>query len=114
MESANGVEVLCGSEETAMSRAAERLAAAAEMLEQAVERMKQREGSFAIEAEASIERIVATVESRRELELEQRLVAAETELSVLRAKSATADVERGRKTLPAGMVNLLAKQGVGG
>lgn len=113
MNEANEGVLLCGSEETAMDRAVERLAAAAEMLERAVETMTKREGSLAMQAEASIEKIVATVESRRELELEQRLATAEAELIDLRAKAAgPSATEHGRKTLPAGMVNLLAKQGV--
>ncbi len=114
MENVNEVALLNGSEETEMDRAVERLAAAAEMLERAVEKMTEREGSFVVEAEASIGRIVATVESRREVELEQRLAAAETELTELRAKApgASGEMQRGRKTVPAGMVNLLAKQGV--
>ena len=47
----------------------DRLAAAASLLEQAVERLAQRQSVFAEDAEASIGRIVATVESRREAEL---------------------------------------------
>ena len=113
MESMDGVVLLKGSEETEMDRAVERLAVATEMLERAMEKMAEREGSFAIDAEASIERIVATVEARRERELEQRLQAAETELSELRAKASHGDeMQRGRKTVPAAMANLLAKQGV--
>ncbi len=113
MEELNGVELLCGSEGTEIDRAVERLSAAAELLERAVVKMTEHGGTLAIEAEASIERIVATVEGRRELELEQRLAAAEAELVELRAKGATAgEMGHGRKTFPAGMVNLLAKQGV--
>lgn len=97
-----------------MDRAVERMLAAAEMLERAVEKISQREGISAMEAEASIGRIVATVEGRRELEVEQRLLAAETELAELRAKAASSGEfgRGGRKTVPAGTVNLLAKQGV--
>ena len=91
----------------------ERLAAAAEMLEQAVERLQQRQSAFAEDAEASIGRIVATVESRREIELEQRLAAAEAKVAELSVRAAAAPEEdRARKTLPAGMTTLLAKQGV--
>src|SRR5258707_5422978 len=98
----------------------ERLAAATGMLEQAVARMFERQGEFALNAEASIERIVATVESKREAELEQKLAAAEAEIAELRAAGITAPVvvtnstvgPHGRKTLPVSMVNLLAKQGV--
>jgi phosphoserine phosphatase len=91
----------------------ERLAAAAGLLEQAVERLAQRQNDFAIDAEASIGRIVATVEGRREAELEAKLAAAEAQIAELKAAaSVPAAVTHGRKTLPVGMVNLLAKQGV--
>jgi hypothetical protein len=92
----------------------ERLAAAAGLLEQAVERLAQRQNDFALDAEASIGRIVATVEGRREAELEEKLAAAEAEIAQLKAAAATvpSEVTHGRKTLPLAMVNLLAKQGV--
>jgi phosphoserine phosphatase len=92
----------------------ERLAAAAGLLEQAVERLAQRQNDFALDAEASIGRIVATVEGRREAELEEKLAAAEAEIAELKAAavSVPAVVTNGRKTLPVAMVNLLAKQGV--
>ena len=92
----------------------ERLAAAAGLLEQAVERLSQRQNDFAIDAEASIGRIVATVEGRREAELEAKLAAAEAQIAELKAAacSVPASVTNGRKTLPVAMVNLLAKQGV--
>jgi phosphoserine phosphatase len=91
----------------------ERLAAAAGLLEQAVERLAQRQNDFAIDAEASIGRIVATVEGRREAELEAKLAAAEAQIAELKAAaSVPASVTNGRKTLPVAMVNLLAKQGV--
>src|SRR5271154_5236031 len=93
----------------------ERLAAAAGLLEQAVERLAQRQDAFAIDAEASIGRIVATVEGRREAELEEKLAAAQARIAELQAAAAAsvpASVTHGRKTLPVAMVNLLAKQGV--
>ena len=92
----------------------ERLAAAAGMLEQAVERLTQRQNDFALDAEASIGRIVATVEARREAELEEKLAVAEAQIAELKAAagSVPATVTHGRKTLPVAMVNLLAKQGV--
>jgi hypothetical protein len=92
----------------------ERLAAAAGLLEQAVERFAQRQNDFALDAEASIGRIVATVEGRREVELEEKLAAAEAQIAELKAAAASvpAAVVHGRKTLPVAMVNLLAKQGV--
>ena len=88
----------------------ERLAAAAGLLEQAVERLAQRQNDFALDAEASIGRIVATVEGRREAELEEKLAAAEAQIAELKAAGSV--VTHGRKTLPVAMVNLLAKQGV--
>ncbi len=113
MENVNAGELPCGSEATLMDRALERLTVTAEMLERAVGKMTERELSFAAGAEASIGPIVATEEGRREVELEQRLAAAETELTQLRAKAATpSEAERGRKTVPAAMGHLLAKQGV--
>jgi hypothetical protein len=92
----------------------ERLAAAAGLLEQAVERLTQRQSDFALDAEASIGRIVATVEGRRETELEEKLAAAEAQIAELKAAAASVPVTvtNGRKTLPVAMVSLLAKQGV--
>jgi hypothetical protein len=89
----------------------ERLAATAGLLEKAVERLAQRQSDFAMDAEASIGRIVATVEGRREAELEAKLEAAEAQITELKAAAASV-VSHGRKTLPVAMVNLLAKQGV--
>jgi hypothetical protein len=102
--------------EDALTATVERLAAATAMLERAVDRMFGRQGELAVSAEASVGRIVATVESTREAELEQRLAAAEAEIAELRASGVSAPVavthSQGRKTLPVSMVNLLAKQGV--
>jgi hypothetical protein len=91
----------------------ERLAAAADLLEQAVERLAQRQNDFAMDAEASIGRIVATVEGRREAELEEKLAAAEAQIAELKAAaSVPVSVTHGRKTMPVAMISLLAKQGV--
>ena len=97
-----------------LANTVERLAAAAGLLEHAVEKLAQRQNDFAIDAEASIGRIVATVEGRREAELEAKLAAAEAQIAELKAAagSVTASVTSGRKTLPVAMVNLLTKQGV--
>ncbi len=106
-----------------LSITVERLAAAAGLLQQAAERLSERESTFTIEAEATLGRIVATAETRRESDLEQKLAAVEARLAESESKlaelraSATATVthtvrESGRKTLPVAMVNLLAKQGV--
>jgi hypothetical protein len=92
----------------------ERLAAAAGLLEQAVERLTERQH----EVEASVGRISATVESTLEERLaaaEARLAAADAKLAELQAAAAVnvpVTVTNGRKTLPAGMATLLAKQGV--
>ena len=92
----------------------ERLAAAAGLLERAVERLAERQSDFALNAEASIGRIVATVEGRREAELEEKLAAAEEQIAQLKAAAASVPVAvtHGRKTLPVAMESLLAKQGV--
>ena len=84
----------------------QRLAAAAGLLEQAVERLAERQK----DAEASIGRISATVEA----EMGERLAVAEAQIAELKAAAASvpATVTHGRKTLPVAMVNLLAKQGV--
>jgi len=94
-----------------LGAAVERLAATAGLLEQVVERLAQRQSDCALDAEASIGRIVATVEGRREAELEEKLAAAEAKIAELQA-SISASVTNGRKTLPAAMTTLLAKQGV--
>ena len=92
----------------------ERLSAAAALLEHAVEQMSLKQvAQLSAEAEASIERIVATAEAKREAELERKLEFVEAQLETLRASRATgASVESGRRTLPASMATLLAKQGV--
>ena len=91
----------------------ERLAAAASLLEHAVEQMGLKQVTqLSAEAEASIERIVATAEAKREAELERKLEFVEAQLETLRASRAAAPVEGGRRTLPVTMATLLAKQGV--
>jgi hypothetical protein len=100
-----------------LSMTVERLAAAAGLLEQVAERLAERQSAFGEEAEATIGRIVATVEGRREGELEQKLAAAQQKITELQAKSAESQAaatthETGRKTLPTAMTNLLARQGV--
>jgi len=82
----------------------ERLAAAAALLEQAMERLAERQR----ETETTVGRISATVEAA----LEDRLAAAEAKIAQLEATNVPEEVTNGRKTLPAGMATLLAKQGV--
>ena len=91
----------------ALEATVERLAAAASLLEQAMERLTERQQH----AEATIGRISATVESA----LEERLAAAEAKIAELTAAATAtvpAQVTNTRKTLPAGMATMLAKQGV--
>ncbi|HZL26815.1 MAG TPA: hypothetical protein VFC39_09815 [Acidobacteriaceae bacterium] len=79
----------------------ERLSAAAVALELVVERLS---GGLAASVDETVGRIVATVESAREAELERKLAEAEQTIVELRASSAG-----GRKTVVAGP--LLAKAG---
>ncbi|HLI76110.1 MAG TPA: hypothetical protein VKV02_04125 [Acidobacteriaceae bacterium] len=102
----------------------ERMNAAIASLELAAERLSEREVALSAEAEERVERIVATVEGQREAELAERLHAAEAKLAEAEARiaelsaaasvsaSATASGVSGRKTLSAGMVSTLAKQGI--
>jgi endonuclease III len=90
----------------------ERLTAAAGMLEQAAERLVQRQSAFDENAEASISRIVATVEARHEGELEEKLAAAELKIAELQARGVGTIPGVGRKTLPATAASLFAKQGM--
>lgn len=97
-----------------LSLTVDRLAAAAEMLERTMLQLAERQSAFAVSAEASLERMVATAEPGREAELERKLAEAEQKIAELTAAAATVPVTvtQGRKTLPAGMATMLAKQGV--
>jgi hypothetical protein len=90
-----------------LTNTVERLTVAANAMEQAMERMAQRQHEL---QEATIGRVVATVETG----LEERLAAAEAQIAELKATAVAGStaVTNGRKTLPVTMVNLLAKQGV--
>ncbi|QNI36823.1 hypothetical protein [Edaphobacter albus] len=84
-----------------------RLSAAAVLLEQAMERLAERQNA----AETTIGRISATVEAA----LEERLAAAEARIAELEAaatEKAPEQVINRRKTIPAEMATLLTKQGV--
>jgi hypothetical protein len=93
-----------------LMEATERLEAVAAALEEAASRLNERQVALAAEAEEHVGRIVATVESAREAELERRLAEAETRIAQLTAAAATP--AQGRKTLPTSMTTMLAKQGV--
>ena len=99
---------------TELTATLDRLAAAASLLQAAAERLAERESTFAFDAEATLGRVVATIGSRREAELEQQLAAAEARIAELRASAPAAVTNFGRKTLPAATINLLAKQGLTG
>lgn len=100
-----------------MDELMERLGAAAAALERVAEQMAERQLALAAEAEQSVGRIVATVESQRESELaerlrltEEKLLAAEGRIAELSA--AAAAKAEGRKTLSAGATAMLSKSGV--
>lgn len=89
----------------AMQEGLDRMSAAAAMMEHTAELMAQA---------GEAQKIVATAESERELELERKLEAAERQIVQLRAQGAQL-TERGaaaRKTLPTATTQLLAKQGI--
>jgi len=93
-----------------LQAAADRLMEAASTLERAVAKIAERHVTLAAEAESQVNRIVATVETQRETELERKLAEAEAKIAELVASAATQPV--GRKTLPTSMATMLAKQGV--
>jgi glycerol-3-phosphate O-acyltransferase len=101
-----------------LSESIEKLSAVTGLLERTVAYLEQREASMT----GDVQKIVAAVEQgaepmRRELELEQKLAAAEQQIAELQAQAAA---QRGtesrsaavRKTLPATTTQLLAKQGI--
>jgi hypothetical protein len=94
----------------------ERLESAAVVLERALGGLsdfEERQSSL----HSPVERISATVEvSRREEELEARLVEAERELAELRASAAMSlpkALQPLRKTLPSSTAEMLSKHGIG-
>ena len=95
-------------EEMAMVELVERLSAAAGALELAVAKMSERQDSLVLEAQETVGRIVATVESAREAELERKLAEAEAKIAELSATG----VVGGRKTSVAG--RMFAKDGSAG
>lgn len=107
-----------------MEELLERMSAAAAALERVAEQMAERQLALAAEAEQSVGRIVATVEGQREAELAERLRVAEAKLAdaegrlaEMAAAAAAVPLSQeaqtaGRKTLSAGTVRMLAKQGV--
>jgi hypothetical protein len=87
---------------------AERLEAATTLLERTLSWLEERQGA------GEVARISATVEqSRREVELAEKLAAAERELVELKAAAAPAVLNTLRRTIPAATSEMLAKHGVG-
>jgi hypothetical protein len=96
--------------ETAQKDIAERLEAATALLERTLSWLEERAGALTGE----VERITATVEqSRREVELAEKLAAAERQISELKAASAPAALNPLRRTVPAATSEMLAKHGIG-
>jgi ATP-dependent Lon protease len=88
----------------------ERLEAATAMLEKTVSWLEERQGTLSGE----VERISATVEqSRRELELGEKLAAVERELAEVKAGSTQNVLTPLRRTIPAATAEMLAKHGIG-
>jgi chromosome segregation ATPase len=89
---------------------AERLEAAAAVLERTLSLLEERQG----ELTGEVERISATVEQgRRETELAEKLAAAEVELAELKAAAAQNVLNPLRRTLPSTTSEMLAKHGLG-
>jgi septal ring factor EnvC (AmiA/AmiB activator) len=88
---------------------ADRLQAATALLERTLNWLEAQQETLTGE----VQRISATVEqSRREIELAEKLAAAERELSDLKATAAPTVVNPLRRTLPASTSEMLAKHGI--
>jgi DNA repair exonuclease SbcCD ATPase subunit len=91
---------------------AERLEAATNLLDKTVSRLEERLAE-ASSLTGEVERISATVEqSRREVELAEKLAATERELAELKAAAASVLTPL-RRTMPAATSEMLAKHGIG-
>ena len=92
--------------------ATERLQAAAERLEKTLVWLEERQAAMT----GDVARIVATVDATGDVryrEMERKLAEAEQQIAELKAQAAAAPASSGRKTLPVGTMQLLAKQGIG-
>ncbi|MGB6743107.1 MAG: hypothetical protein WBE38_05555 [Terracidiphilus sp.] len=91
----------------------ERLENAATLLERTLNWLEER-AAAATALSGEVERISATVEqSRREVELAEKLAAAERELAELKAAAAHNALNPLRRTIPAATSDMLAKHGIG-
>jgi septal ring factor EnvC (AmiA/AmiB activator) len=94
--------------ETDPKELADRLQAATALLERTLNWLEAQQETLTGE----VQRISATVEqSRREIELADKLAAVEKELSTLKANAAPA-INPLRRTLPASTSEMLAKHGI--
>jgi hypothetical protein len=85
----------------------ERLETATSLLERTLTLLEERHGA------GEIQKISATVEqSRRESELQEKLITAEREIAELKAGSAQSLLNPLRKTVPASTSEMLAKHGI--
>ncbi len=98
--------------ETNESEMAQRLEAATSLLERTLTWLEAR-GEAASTLAGDVDKISATVEqSRREIELTEKLATVERELAELRASASTV-VNPLRRTVPASTSEMLAKHGIG-
>jgi hypothetical protein len=89
---------------------AERLEAATSLLERTLSWLEERQTALTGE----VERISATVEqSKREVELSEKLAVAEQELVELKAGAAQNVLNPLRRTLPTATSEMLSKHGIG-
>jgi len=96
--------------ETGEKEITERLEAATTLLEKTLNWLEERQGALSGE----VERISATVDqSRREVELAEKLAEAERELVELKAAAAATVANPLRRTVPASTSEMLAKHGIG-
>jgi hypothetical protein len=85
----------------------ERLETATSLLERTLTLLEDRHGA------GEIQKISATIEqSRRESELQEKLITAEREIAELKAGSAQSLLNPLRKTVPASTSEMLAKHGI--
>ena len=109
MESQTGENMVALTE--SMERMEVRLEAAASLLERTAAQMEERES----ERSGEVRKIVAAVETSREVELQKKLEAAEQQISDLRAQMdarSEAQPKSARRTVPASTAQFLAKQGI--
>jgi hypothetical protein len=89
------------------NRIIDRLEAATSLLERTITLLEEQQGA------GEVAKISATVEqSRREVELHEKLATAEREIAELKAGAAYSALNPLRKTVPASTSEMLAKHGI--